>query len=774
MSATSSDIELRLSAEVEGLVRNLRTAEARIDGLRGAAARTSTGITTGFRNAAANVAVIEGPLGGLAGRLNALGTVATGLANPFTALAATIGATTVAMVAMEKAAANAGRRLKSVQAIIVATGGAAGKTATEVRQISRAIAEDFGTSTSEIETVSARILSFKRISGDTFERVLRLSQDLSNLGFGPLESVATDLAKAIANPADEMISLEERGLFLTKTTQDLIKSLVEENDILGAQEIILNKLSGQVQGVSASMSTGLTASVNRLTDRWTRLNEAVGSTQNFGLANWAINKLSTTLNGFLKPAEKAADLLNRFQTEIKPNINLLSFFRKNLVGLTSSGKVNEKAVKEMLGTLKKWGVEVGDTTRIKRLKAEIFEFSIRLKNVTKSLKTLNDLNVKASSPAFKRLADTIVRLTAIIAANRKELKLLQTVDERAAAARKKALDLSIAQAKATRSMTAALKDFASEVDQDERSLKALLDTLFPLEAATRREAEAVKFLKDQLDKLNLSTKDYKRALDAIKGGGLTGGPEDDKPKDKTKPDGGEVFGPTAEDKKRFDAEQSSAAAKLTRLQESFLSETELLRLTKVQELTIIQDALATGAILEGEARAESEKAEKRHTSAMMALKKSEGQAILSMSSQAANALMGLTQGKNKQLFAITKIASAGIATMKGIEAVNTALASPAGLALAIPTGIFAAANVAKILSTPFGGSGASAAAGAPSASAAPQASSPNIDATGARGSEVSINLGDDDDLISARGVRKLLQRIDEEVRNGAVTGIQVV
>jgi antitoxin component of MazEF toxin-antitoxin module len=149
-------------------------------------------------------------------------------------------------------------------------------------------------------------------------------------------------------------------------------------------------------------------------------------------------------------------------------------------------------------------------------------------------------------------------------------------------------------------------------------------------------------------------------------------------------------------------------------------------------------------------------------------------------------MMAISQGSSKSLFRIAKMGALASATVDAFASFNAALKNPPGPPWTIPVAAAALASgiaqVQAIKSTSFGGGGAAGGGGGGGASAAtPTATSATAaqpaeiaGATGGAttGTQVAINLGDDDDIISKRSVRMILDGLNEQIKDGAqLTGI---
>jgi hypothetical protein len=203
-----------------------------------------------FLATANSIAILDGPLGGIASRFSAFGVLIgrTGLLIggalvSVAALGAVLNRGTRALVEWE--AANA-----RVNAILQTTGYQAGLTGEQIRHMTSQIA--LGTLETEQSVMQAaqRLLTFRDIAGDVFESVLRAAADMAALGFGTIESEAVKLAKALEDPAQALTSLSRAGIVFTRQQRQVIISLVESGRQAEAMERILSNVNARVGGAA--------------------------------------------------------------------------------------------------------------------------------------------------------------------------------------------------------------------------------------------------------------------------------------------------------------------------------------------------------------------------------------------------------------------------------------------------------------------------------------------------------------------------------------------
>jgi hypothetical protein len=151
--------------------------------------------------------------------------------------------------------------MAQTEAIIKATGGAAGITASQIGKLSEKLSMQIGVDDELIQTTANLLLTFKQVqnqvgeNNNIFDRALIAAQDLGNV-FGSADAAAMQLGKALSNPVKGITALNRAGINFTDQQKEQIKTLVESGDVLGAQKIILAEVESQVGGTAAATATG--------------------------------------------------------------------------------------------------------------------------------------------------------------------------------------------------------------------------------------------------------------------------------------------------------------------------------------------------------------------------------------------------------------------------------------------------------------------------------------------------------------------------------------
>lgn len=340
-------------------------------------------VSNSFRRSAHTVAAFQGPLGGIAGRLSGLATIASTTGVAFGALILSISG---AALAIGKAAFVADKfegSMNRINAILKATGGASGQTGEDIRRMAEEIALGTLASVEGVEAAAAKLLTFRAIAGSTFRRTLELAQDLAATGFGSLSDNVTQLGKALEDPIRNLGALTRNGVSFTESQKNMIKSLVETGRAVEAQTIILDALAQQVGGAGAAEGGDIAKGLDALSQRFDEFLLAIDKTTDGStkLAQ-AIKVLGVGLNAITEDfspkdftlTEKLQNArleLMRFQKTLEadgPNALLPITSQKALV---ASLEAEIKAIKDKSDAAQQAAVEAARQGRVEVENAKI-------------------------------------------------------------------------------------------------------------------------------------------------------------------------------------------------------------------------------------------------------------------------------------------------------------------------------------------------------------------------------------------------------------------
>ena len=168
------------------------------------------------------------------------------------------------------------KAVAKVTQAINSTGGAAGKTTTELKKLASGLQGNslFGDE-QILNEVSAQLLTFTNIAGNEFDRTQQVALDLATVLDGDLKSASLQLGKALNDPVANLSALSRSGIQFSDDQKKTIKSLADTNQLAEAQNVILTELERQYGGqalAAAEADGGFTQLKNTFGD----LMEVVG------------------------------------------------------------------------------------------------------------------------------------------------------------------------------------------------------------------------------------------------------------------------------------------------------------------------------------------------------------------------------------------------------------------------------------------------------------------------------------------------------------------
>jgi hypothetical protein len=183
-------------------------------------------------------------------------------------------ATLVFMRSSVNEAINAEREQNRLEAVLRATGGAAGFAREHYDQLADSLAALTQFEAGNITDAQAELVKFGNIHGQVFEDALRLSTDLAAFMGTNVPQAAQMVGRALQSPTEGMRLLEREFGRLTDAERKHIDSLVEQGRAVEAQNAVLELLQGKIGGTAELMNTGLTRATSGVTKAWKDMLEA--------------------------------------------------------------------------------------------------------------------------------------------------------------------------------------------------------------------------------------------------------------------------------------------------------------------------------------------------------------------------------------------------------------------------------------------------------------------------------------------------------------------
>jgi hypothetical protein len=139
---------------------------------------------------------------------------------------------------------------------------------------------ELGISNLTIKATQAKLLTFRNLAksanvvGGAFDRANMAALDMAAAGFGSAEGNAVQLGKALENPIKGIAALAKSGVTFTEQEKEKIKTLVESNKMLEAQDMVLKAIENQVGGTAKATADDS----EKLKEAFKQISQAIGMT----------------------------------------------------------------------------------------------------------------------------------------------------------------------------------------------------------------------------------------------------------------------------------------------------------------------------------------------------------------------------------------------------------------------------------------------------------------------------------------------------------------
>ena len=439
----------RASNELNGLAKNAKKTETNV-------IRAEKRFKSFGKNAGAAIAAVDGPLGGISSRISSLTTLATTGGLAITALAVGVSLLGVGLVMGVRELDKLNVGLAKSEALIKATGGAAGFTSTQLQEQAQALARATLANTEGIQKAQGILQTFDKVSSSTFTRAIVLAQDLAAVYGGDAASQATQLGKALQSPITGITALNRVGVTFSDTQKEQIRLFVEGGEVAKAQEIILSNLASQVGGAGSAGGEGTLAfAFDSAGQSYTELVAALAGSS--GAYSGVISLVNILNKGLLVSAQLADENSDRnFQSLIAKRIELQKYIKEINDGTGGSvftffggdGQVDLigatrdlKEIESQITRIQDANIAKSKDETAKAEKGEIKQEEIRKRDLASSNKAITEKAAKekaVSDAKTQRQKDAAQKeLEVILNLNNTEL---QAIDTKEAARITKAAD----------------------------------------------------------------------------------------------------------------------------------------------------------------------------------------------------------------------------------------------------------------------------------------------------------------------------------------------
>ena len=139
---------------------------------------------------------------------------------------------------------------KRLSAVIKATDQAAGFNIKQMGEMASSYQKLTIVGDEVILSGQAILATFKTIRGEGFERATMAALDMAEVMQQDLKGAMVMIGKSMNDPIANLSAMTRSGVQFTKSQKDMIKSLWEAGDVMGAQNIILTELESQFGGAA--------------------------------------------------------------------------------------------------------------------------------------------------------------------------------------------------------------------------------------------------------------------------------------------------------------------------------------------------------------------------------------------------------------------------------------------------------------------------------------------------------------------------------------------
>lgn len=192
---------------------------------------------------------------------------------------------------------------KLAQAII-STGGAAGVSAGELKSMASALQKVTTYGDETIIGAQSMLLTFTKVGKEVFPQATEAILNMATAMGQDLRSVTIQVGKALNDPLLGVTALGRAGVQFTEDQKAMIKSLVDTNDLAGAQGLILKELETQFGGVARAMGDTASGAATQFQNALGDVKEVLG-----GVFSEGIKPVLQGLTDMLTKIVEARDVL---------------------------------------------------------------------------------------------------------------------------------------------------------------------------------------------------------------------------------------------------------------------------------------------------------------------------------------------------------------------------------------------------------------------------------------------------------------------------------
>lgn len=203
-----------------------------------------------------------------------------------------VGQAAHALMEIEKLNAQTTQTIKTMNAAWTNT--------SEITAYSQKIEKLTGLEAEQVQAAQNLLLTFGNIrnelgaGNDIFNRATSIVADMSIVFGQDMSAAAVQLGKALNDPIKGITALSKVGVSFTEQQKELIRTLVESGDVMGAQKVILDELSREVGGAAEAFGETTAGKVAKFRNELGDLSETLTVALMPALDDWLDRGRSVT------------------------------------------------------------------------------------------------------------------------------------------------------------------------------------------------------------------------------------------------------------------------------------------------------------------------------------------------------------------------------------------------------------------------------------------------------------------------------------------------
>jgi hypothetical protein len=221
------------------------------------------------------------------------------------------GAAVAGLTLFIRETAEAQREQAQLAAALRSTAGASGQTIASLNDHADALRKVTAATGGEIAAAQAMLLTFTKVSGETFPRATATVLDMAHALGTDARGAALQLGKALNDPVLGVTALARAGVQFSASQKAVIENLVETNRLAEAQALILKELETQVGGSAAAYRNTLGGALAAVKESFMDLFE-VGNSDGMNSLVEGLNRLADGMGLIRVRVLQASASLDKF------------------------------------------------------------------------------------------------------------------------------------------------------------------------------------------------------------------------------------------------------------------------------------------------------------------------------------------------------------------------------------------------------------------------------------------------------------------------------